>query len=87
MYTKLARFAFESGSVFVESQLVKIFLSKIDKRFLDFATPRITINYEGQATLEQTFTEAKRCDRALYQHDAIDMVSWMTNSTKPKGLL
>jgi len=46
-YTKLAWFAIESGGIFVESQLVKIFLSKIEKRLLDLATPRITINYKS----------------------------------------
>jgi len=84
MYTRLAPFVVESGNVFVESQLVKIFLSKIDKRLLDLATPRIIINYEGRTTLAQVFDEVKRCDRALYQYDATDMVFWMTDSIKPK---
>ena len=35
MYTRLARFARESECVFVKNQLVKVFLSKIDKRLLD----------------------------------------------------
>ena len=41
MYTRLAKFARESGSVFTESQLQKVFLLKIDKRLLDLALPRI----------------------------------------------
>jgi len=84
MYTRLARFAVESGGVFAESQLVKIFLSKVDKRLLDLAMPRIILNYHGRATLAQAFTEVEMCDRALCQHDATDMVSWMTDTSKSK---
>lgn len=84
MYTRLTRFAVESGGVFAESQLVKIFLSKIDKRLLELATPRIILNYDGKATLTQAFAEVEKCDRALCQHDATDMVSWMTDISKPK---
>ncbi|KAH8974108.1 hypothetical protein BDL97_01G084300 [Sphagnum fallax] len=84
MYTRLTRFAVESGGVFAESQLVKIFLSKIDKRLLELATPRIIFNYDGKATLAQAFAEVEKCDRALCQHDATDMVSWMTDISKPK---
>jgi len=47
MYTRLAQFVVELEGIFGESQLVKIFLSKIDKRLLDLATPRIIINYKG----------------------------------------
>ena len=65
MYTRLARFAVESRGVFAESQLVKIFLSKIDKRLLDLATPRIIINCKGRARVAQAFAKVERCDRAL----------------------
>ena len=82
MYTQIARFVVESGCIFAESQLVKIFLSKIDKRLLEFASPRIILDYEGRATLAQAFAEVERCDRALCQHDATYMVSWMTENTK-----
>ena len=84
MYTRLARFAVESGGVFAESQLVRIFLSKIDKRLLDLATPRIILHYQGRATLAQAFAEVEMCDRALCQHDAADMASWMTDASKSK---
>lgn len=75
MYTHIARFAVESGDVFPESQLVKIFLSKIDKRLLDLATPRIILNYDGKATLAQAFAGVEKCNQALCQHNAIDMIS------------
>jgi len=65
IYTKLAWFVVESGGVFVESQLVKIFLSKIDKRLLNFVTPKIIINYKDLATLAQVLVEVERCDKAL----------------------
>jgi hypothetical protein len=84
MYTRLTQFAMESGGVFAESQLVKIFLSKIDKRLLELATPRIILNYDGKATLAQAFAKVEKCDKALCQHDATDMVSWMTDISKPK---
>ena len=84
MYTQLARFAVESGGVFAESRIVKISLSKIDKRLLDLATPRIIINYKGRARLAQAFAKVEKWDRALYQYDATDMISWMTNASKSK---
>ena len=84
MYTRLARFAVESGDVFAESQLVKIFLSKIDKRLLDLATPRIILNYAGKASLAQAFAEVEMCDKALCQHDATDMVAWMSDASKSR---
>ena len=84
MYTRLARFAVELRGVFAESQLGKIFLSKIEKRLLDLATPRIILNYHGRATLAQAFAEVEMCDRALCQHDASDMVSWMTDASKSR---
>jgi hypothetical protein len=76
------RFVVEPGGVFAESQLVKICLSKIDKRLLQLALPRIILDYEGRATLAQAFAVVERCDRTLCQHNATDMVSWMTESTK-----
>ena len=87
MYTRLVRFAVESGGVFAESHLVKIFLSKIEKRLLELALPRIILDYEGRATLAQVFAVVERCDRALCQHDAADMVSWMTESTKSRRII
>ena len=66
------------------TQLVKIFLSKIDKRLLDLATPRIILNYHGRATLAEAFIEVEMCDWALCQHDATHMVSWMTDVSKSK---
>ena len=87
MYTRLARFVIGSGGVFTESQLVKIFLSKIDKRLLELASPRIILDYKGKATFAQAFAVVERCDRALCQHDAADMVSWMTESTKLRRII
>jgi hypothetical protein len=75
MYTRLARFVVKSGGVFAESQLVKFFLSKIDKRLLELASPRIILDYEGRATLAQAFAVVERCDRALCQHDVTNIVS------------
>jgi hypothetical protein len=75
IYTRLARFAVESGGVFAESQLIKIFLSKIDKQLLELASPRIILDYEGRAMLAEAFAVVERYDRALYEHDATDMVS------------
>ena len=47
IYTRLARFAREFGDVFAENQLVKVFLSKIDKRLLNLALPRIIMEFDG----------------------------------------
>ena len=69
IYTRLARFVVEGGGIFAESQLVQIFLSKIDKRLFELASPRIIHDYEGRAMLAQAFSVVERCDRALCQHD------------------
>ena len=82
MYTRLARFARESGGVFVESQLVKVFLSRIGKCLLDLALPRIIMEFGGRTTLTETFAIMEQCDRALCQHDATDLVSLLVNSSK-----
>lgn len=82
MNARLVQFVIESSGVFEKSQLVKIFLPKIDKRLLDLAMPRIILDYRGRATLEQAFIEVERCDRALYQHDITNMVAWMIDATK-----
>lgn len=55
MYTRLAQFVVKFGGVFAKSQLVKIFLFKIEKRLLDLAIPRIILDYEGRAMLEEAF--------------------------------
>ena len=55
MYTRLARFARESRDVFAESQLVKVFLSKIDKCFFDLALPMIIMEFGGWAILAEAF--------------------------------
>ena len=75
MSTRFARFVVECGGVFIKSELVKIFLSKIDKRLPDFATPRIIINYEGRARLAQAYAKVQRCNKALCEHNVTDMVS------------
>ena len=66
MYTRLPRFVRESESVFTESQLVKVFLSKIDKRLFDLALPKIIMDYGGRATLLETFANVEQYNRALY---------------------
>lgn len=50
MYTRLARFVRKSGGVFVESQLINIFLSNIDKRLIDLVLSTIIIFYNGWTT-------------------------------------
>ena len=59
-------------------------MTKIDKRLLDLATPKIIIKYEGPATRAQLFVEVESCDRGLCQHDATNMVSWMIDASKSK---
>ena len=82
MYTRLARFARESGGVFAESQLVKVFLSRIDKRLLDLTLLRIIMEFGGRATFVEAFAIVEECDRALCQHDATDLVSLLVDSSK-----
>ena len=66
MYTRLARFAREFGGVFTESQLVKVFLSNIDKRLLHLALPRIIMEFGGRAPLAEVFAIVEQCDRTMY---------------------
>ena len=42
------------------------------------------MNYESRAMLAQALVEVERCERALCQHYANDMVSWMTIASKSK---
>ena len=75
------QFAKESGGVFAESQLVKVFLSKIDKCLLDLALPRIIMEFGGQETLAEALAIVEQCDRALCQHNATDLVSLLVDSS------
>jgi hypothetical protein len=65
MYTRLATFAREFKGVFAESQLVKLFLSKIGKSLLDLALPNIIMEFGGRTTLAEAFAVVEQCDRAL----------------------
>ena len=82
MYTRLVRFAKKSRGVFAESQLVKVFLSNIDKCLLDLALPMIIMEFGGRAILAEAFVIVKQYDRALCQHDAIDLVFLLVDSSK-----
>ena len=84
MYTRLAKFAREWGGVFPESQLIKVFWSKIDKRLIDLVLPMIIMEFGGRATLAEAFAVVDLCDRALCQHNANDLVSLLMNSSKPR---
>lgn len=44
--------------------------------------PMIIIDYGGQIAFAEAFVVVKQCDRALYQHDAIDLVSLLVDSSK-----
>ena len=82
MYTRSARFARKFRGVFAESQLVKVFLSKIDKCLIDLALPRIIMHYGGRMTLAEAFEVVEQCDRVLYQHDVTYLVSLLMDSSK-----
>ena len=82
MYTRLAKFARESRGVFTESQLVKVFLSKIDKRLLDLALPKIIMKFGGRTTLAEALAIVEQCDRPLCQHNATDLVPLRVDSSK-----
>ena len=84
MYTRLARLARESGGVFAKSQLVKVSLTKIDKRILDLALSRIIMKYGGRATLAEAFAIVEQCHRALCQHDVTDLVSLLVDFSKSR---
>lgn len=87
MYSHLAWFAIELWSVFAGSQLFKIFLYKIDKKFLDLATPRIIFNYDNKATLVQVFVKVKKCHKILCKHDTTNLVAWMMDVSKLKKVV
>ena len=81
---RLAKFAKESRGVFAESQLVKVFLSNIDKRLLDLALPRIKMDYGGQITFSEAFAIIEQYNRALCEHNATDLVSLLVDSSKSR---
>lgn len=43
---------------------MEVFLSKIDKRFLEFALPRIIMEFGGRAILAEAFAIVEQCDCA-----------------------
>lgn len=57
-----------------ESQLVTVFLSKINKRLLDLAPPRVIMDPSSRTTLRKAFAIEEQYDHALCQHDATDLV-------------
>lgn len=63
MYTCLVWFIEELRGIFTKSQLNEIFLSKIDKKFLNLSILRIIFNYDSKATLTYVFAEVKKHDR------------------------
>lgn len=54
---RLVRFAREFGGVFMESQLVKVFSSKIDKRILNLVLPLIVMDHSGRVILTEAFVK------------------------------
>ena len=84
MHTRFARFVRESGGVFAKSELVKVFLSKIDKCLIDLALFRIIMNYGGRTTLAEVFAIVEQCDRDLCQYDATDLVFMLVDSSKTR---
>ena len=86
MYTRLARLAAEAGDVFTERQLVKIFISKLDKRMIELISPHLLFRYHGNATLAQAFAEVEVLDRALGVSEATDLVTSLMDAPKPKKL-
>ena len=84
MYTRLARFARESKCVFVKSQMVKVFWSKMEKCFLDLALSRFIVEFGGRVTLAEAFAVVKQYNRALCQHDATYLMSLLVDSSKPR---
>lgn len=86
MYTRLARLAAEAGDVFTERQLVKIFISKLDKRMVELITPHLLFRYHGNATLAEAFAEVEVLDRALGVSEATDLVTSLMDAPKSKKL-
>ena len=82
MYTRMAKFERESRGIFVENQLVKVFLSKIDKHLIDLALSKIIMNYGGRAILANASAVVEQCDRGLCQYDAINLMSLLVDSSK-----
>ena len=62
MYTRLARFAKETGDAFTERQLVALYISKQDKHIQQMAHPQLLLAYGGRATLAQAFSLVERLD-------------------------
>lgn len=87
MYTHMTWFVVELRGVFAESQLVKILLSKINKRLFELTSSWIILDYESRIMLAQIFVVVERYNRTLYQHDDTDMVSWITGDIKPRRII
>lgn len=86
MYIWLSRLAAEAGDVFTERQLVKIFISKLDKRMVELISPHLLFRYYGNATLAQTFAEVEELDRALGVSKATNLVTLQMDTPESKKL-
>lgn len=84
IYTILVRFLRELRGVFPKSQLVNVFLLKIDKRLLDLVLSKIIMDYGNRTIFAEAFAVIKQCDRALCHYDATDLVSFLMDSSKFK---
>src|ERR1700737_2711647 len=62
-------------------------VSKIEKRLLDLALPRIIMEFGGWATLLEAFVIVEQYNCTLYQHDATDLISLLVDSSKSRKIL
>ena len=78
MYSRLARFAKETGDAFTERQLVALYMARQDKHLQQMAHPQLLLDYGGRATLAEAFSLMKRLDQGLCVEEAGRLPSVMT---------
>ena len=86
MYACLARFARESGDVFIERQLVYLYMAKQNKKLHDIAHLHILLMYEGRTTLAQTFAMVEQLDRRLCVEELRRLPTTMTTSVNQSNV-
>ena len=84
MYPRLVRFSRQSKGVFTESQLVKMFLSKIIKFFINLAMPMIIMHDDKQMRYSNTIAVVEQCGCALCEQVPTNLVLLLMDSSKSR---
>lgn len=70
----------------LRANLLRFSYLKLTKKLLNLAILRIIFNHNDKATLAPVFAEVEKCNKILYQYDAINMVVWIMDELRSKKI-